>query len=177
MANLAHALRINAAELLRQPGSTRRIEAELPATAVGVEDGRVSGDLRVDLVAASGIDGVSVHGTISTPWHAACRRCLTDVDGVAVSDVDELYQVDPQDADSLEIVADQIDLVPVVREYVLLDLPEAPLCRPDCAGICPECGADRNLGECHCDVAPKDLRWSALDGLRLDDGARDGSGE
>ena len=69
-----------------------------------------------------------------------------------MSEVDELYQHDPLE-DALEIVGDQIDLVPVVREYVLLDLPDAPLCRPDCAGICPKCGADRNLGACDCDTS------------------------
>ena len=57
----------------------------------------------------------------------------------------------------------------MVREYVLLDLPEAPLCRDDCAGICPQCGADRNESPCDCDTSVTDLRWSALEGLRLDD--------
>ena len=168
MANLAHALRVNAAELLRQPGLTRPVVADLPAEAVGIDDERVSGELHVDLTATSGIDGVTVHGTITTPWHAACRRCLVDVDGLSTSQVDERYQVNPQDPDTSEIVGDQIDLVPVVREYVLLDLPDGPLCRDDCAGICPECGADRNTGACDCDVAPRDLRWAALEDLKID---------
>jgi uncharacterized protein len=168
VANLAHALRVNAAELLRQPGAVRRVDVELPASAIGVDDERVDGEVQVGLTATSGIDGVMVHGEIRTPWHAQCRRCLADVEGVAVSEVDERFQVRPTDDDSLEIVGDQIDLVPIVREYVLLDLPDAPLCRPDCAGICPNCGADRNLGECHCDTTPRDLRWSALEDLRLE---------
>jgi uncharacterized protein len=169
MANLAHALRINAAELLRHPGATRHVDVELPAPAVGVDDERVSGDVGVHLIATSGIDGVTLHGEIRTPWHGQCRRCLAEIEGVAVSEVDERFQLRPSDEDSLEIVGDQIDLVPLVREYVLLDLPDAPLCRPDCAGICPNCGADRNVGDCHCDTAPRDLRWSALEALRLED--------
>ena len=87
-----------------------------------------------------------MHGTVTTPWHGQCRRCLTDVEGVSVSEVDELFQQHPRDEDAIEIIGDQIDLAPVVREYVLLDLPDAPLCRPDCAGICPSCGVDRNTG-------------------------------
>ncbi len=67
------------------------------------------------------------------------------------------------------IEGDQIDLAPAVREYVLIELPDGPLCRDDCAGICPECGADRNEAPCECDTSVRDERWSALDDLRLPD--------
>lgn len=169
MANAASALRVNAIELLRSPGSLREVAVTVPAEAVGVEDARVSGDVVIALTATSSVDGIVVHGTVSTPWHGQCRRCLRDVDGVAVADVDEVYQVDPRLQDAVAIVGDQIDLAPVVREYVLLELPEAPLCRDDCAGICPQCGADRNESPCDCDNSVTDLRWSALEALRLDD--------
>jgi uncharacterized protein len=53
-----------------------------------------------------------------------------------------------------------------VREAVLLDLPLAPLCRPDCAGLCPECGADLNAGDCGHRPNATDPRWTALDDLR-----------
>lgn len=43
-----------------------------------------------------------------------------------------------------------IDLAPWVRELVLADLPFYPACRPDCLGLCPECGEDRNSGACRC---------------------------
>jgi uncharacterized protein len=168
MVNAAHVLRLNAVELLRSPGATRRIDAALSPEALGIEHDNIAGDVVVLLEATSGIDGISVHGTLSTPWKTLCRRCLIDVAGVAVSDVDERFQLAPSDADTLAIVGDQIDLVDVVREYVLLDVPDAPLCRDDCAGICPECGADRNQGACDCDTTPRDLRWSALEGLQLD---------
>jgi uncharacterized protein len=168
VANLAHALRVNAAELLRQPGLSRQVDVELPAAAVGVDDERVSGDLHVALTATSAIEAVSVHGTITTPWRAVCRRCLVEVEGISASRVDERYQAHPHDADTFEIVGDQIDLVPVVREYVLLDLPDAPLCKDDCAGICPACGIDRNTGACDCETAPSDLRWAALEDLKFE---------
>ena len=64
---------------------------------------------------------------------------------------------------------DQIDMAPAVREYVLLELPDGPLCRDDCAGICPVCGIDRNEASCDCDTSVRDHRWAALDELRLDD--------
>jgi uncharacterized protein len=171
MTNAASALRVNAIELLRSPGSLREVAVTVPAESVGVEDARVSGDVVVALAATSSVDGIVVHGTVSTPWHGQCRRCLRDVDGVAVADVEEIYQVDPRLEDAVAIVGDQIDVAPVVREYVLLELPEAPLCRDDCAGICPQCGADRNESPCDCDTSVTDLRWAALEGLRLDDPA------
>jgi uncharacterized protein len=52
----------------------------------------------------------------------------------------------------------------VVRDACILDLPLAPLCRADCAGLCPECGVNRNLEQCSCD-APTDPRWDALRAL------------
>ncbi len=63
---------------------------------------------------------------------------------MAVVDVDEVYQHEVVDEEAFVIEGDQIDLVPAVREYVLIDLPDGPLCREDCAGICPVCGTDRN---------------------------------
>jgi uncharacterized protein len=151
-------LRINAVELLRHPGATRRIEASLPPGELGVDDGRVIGDIDVAVDATSSIDGVVVHGTVSTPWRGQCRRCLIDVEGVSVSEVEELFEQ-----------PDQIDLAPILREYVLLDLPDAPLCREACAGICPQCGADRNVDPCDCHTGTVDPRWSVLDELELDD--------
>ena len=163
------ALRINAVALLRSPGSSRPVAVSLPPTSLGVDEPRETGDVDVQLVATSSVDGITVHGTVATPWHDECRRCLRPIDGTAVAEVDEIFQHEPRVDDAVEIVGDQIDLAPVVREYVLLELPEAPLCRDDCAGICPECGADRNETSCACDTSVRDLRWSALEGLRLDE--------
>jgi uncharacterized protein len=168
MATTAHLLRINVVELLRHPGATRRVEAAIDPHELGVDDDRVAGEISIDLAATSSVDGVVVHGTVRTPWHGQCRRCLIDVSGVAEIEVEELFQHDPRHQDAVAIVGDQIDLAPIVREYVLLDLPEHPLCRPDCAGICAQCGADRNVTSCDCEQPTSDPRWSALEGLQLD---------
>jgi uncharacterized protein len=134
-----------------------------------VHDNRVRGDISIAVDATSSVDGVVVHGTVTTPWRGQCRRCLTEVEGASVSEVDELFQQHPRHGDAVEITGDQIDLAPVVREYVLLDLPDAPLCRDDCAGICPTCGIDRNNGTCDCQPQATDPRWSALEGLKFDE--------
>ena len=100
------------------------------------------------------------------PWHGQCRRCLSDTSGVSVSEIHELYQRTITDPDAFEIVGEQIDLGPVAREAVLLDAPATPLCRPDCAGLCPVCGVNRNETACSCDGTVTDPRWAALDQLR-----------
>jgi uncharacterized protein len=68
--------------------------------------------------------------------------------------------------DAFPIIGEQIDLTQMVRESIILELPLAPLCRADCAGICPVCGANRNDQPCSCEVSVTDERWSALDALR-----------
>jgi uncharacterized protein len=167
--NPLYELRVNARELLRQPGSTRHIATSSSARDLGVIDARIVGDATIDLTGVSNVDGIVVTGTIAIPWRAPCRRCLADVAGVAEVVVDEVYQDEVGDDDAFQIEGDQIDLAPAVREYVLLALPDGPLCRDDCAGICPSCGVDRNETTCECDTEVRDERWAALDQLRLDD--------
>lgn len=167
--NPLHVLRVNARELLRVPGSTRDIEVALDAATLGVGDERITGPVEVDLAAVSSIDGIVVTGSITLPWAAPCRRCLAAVTGASVVDVDEVYQDVVNVDDAYVIEGDQIDLTPAVREYVLLEVPDGPLCRAECAGICPVCGIDRNESSCECDTTVSDDRWAALDQLELDD--------
>ena len=168
--NPLHIMRINARELLRVPGATREIDAAIDASTLGVDDERITGPVAVDLDAVSSIDSIVVTGTVALPWSAPCRRCLTQVDGVAVVHVDEVYQDDVVAGDDAYVIeGDQIDLAPAVREYVVLELPDDALCRDDCASICPVCGIDRNASACSCDTTVRDDRWAALDQLDLGD--------
>jgi uncharacterized protein len=62
---------------------------------------------------------------------------------------------------------DIVDLTPEIRESILLEIPQKPLCRADCKGLCPVCGIDRNNQICNCAPEAVDLRWSGLDKLKL----------
>jgi len=169
---MASPLLVNAAELLRRPGSEKDLEVEVPLADLAIDEpARFAADaeVKVHLHLEAMSDGIVVTGSVSVPWHGTCRRCLVDTAGVSVSDVHELYQRTLTDPDAFEIVGDQLDLRPVARELVLLDAPATPLCRPDCAGLCPTCGVDRNLTACECTPPPADPRWSALEGLQLPD--------
>lgn len=165
---MARPLVVNALELLRRSGSERHLELVLPVGELGLDDPRLTerADVDIELRLESLTDGVVVDARVSVPFHAECRRCLRPIDAVAIAEVHELYQVNLTDPDAFPVEHDQIDLEPMVREAVLLELPDAPLCRPDCAGLCPVCGIDRNIGSCDCDTTVRDERWAALDDLR-----------
>jgi uncharacterized protein len=122
-------------------------------------------DVSADVVLEAVIGGVSVTGTVSAPWVGACRRCLAPASGELRMAVRELYTDEGDGEDTYRLEGDDVDLEPLVRDAVLLELPQAPVCREDCAGLCPWCGAERNQGPCGC-TPPADPRWQALDQLR-----------
>ena len=169
MADPLRPLRINAVELLRQPGAVRDVNLDVAAAPLDAEHERLTGDIHVELQLTALNDGIDVAGTVSAAWATVCRRCLVDVSGTAVGAVDELYQIDPLDPDAYVIEDGQLDLAPLVRETILLELDNERLCRPDCAGLCPVCGVDRNTTDCSCDATVRDERWAALEGFVPDD--------
>ncbi len=97
-----------------------------------------------------------------------CRRCLTPVESAVAAEVHVLFAEpggeDDDDPDVYPLGGTQgevIDLRPAVREQWLLEVPPFAQCRPDCKGLCPNCGADLNAGACAC-AAETDPRWDAL---------------
>ncbi len=167
-------LRVNAAELLRRPGSEKTINLEVALEVLGIplegEDAddrfEPSAEATVHLRLEALTDGIVVDGVVHVPWKGTCRRCLADTSGTTDSAVHELYQRVLTDPDAFELEGDLLDLRPLVRELALLDAPATPLCRPDCAGLCPTCGANRNETDCGCAPPPADPRWEGLAGLK-----------
>ncbi|MBN2148631.1 MAG: DUF177 domain-containing protein [Anaerolineales bacterium] len=97
-----------------------------------------------------------------------CVRCLTPFSQPLHTNFTELYAFSKRHVtDSGLILPDdyQIDLTPLVREYLLLEVPIRPLCRPDCKGLCPVCGNNLNESECNHDEEAGDERLSALKDL------------
>jgi len=167
---MADPLVINAAELLRRPGNERDVDLVVAPAEIDLDNPHlaVDADVEVHLRLESLSDGIVVTGSTAVPWSGNCRRCLAPASGTATTEVHELYQHTLTDPDAFELTGDQLDLRPMVRELLMLEVPETPLCREDCAGLCPQCGADRNSGECGCEPAVTDPRWDALSGLNLD---------
>ena len=99
-----------------------------------------------------------------------CARCLVPVESPVDAEVHAIFAApgeldDDPDVFQLEGHGDVLDLRPAVREQWLLEVPMISVCRPDCKGLCPKCGADLNAGACAC--APEtDPRWETLRKIR-----------
>lgn len=158
----------NVSQLLREPvGSTRRfsLEQDPPVHHGSVLLTRTPG-------------GVLVHVDADVIIEDRCSRCLVPFGYPAHVRFDEIYvqQVDVMTGARLEQAEDPdaflialnhtIDITEAVRQYTEVAAAMQPLCRPDCPGICPECGQDLSIAPCRCDRAPADPRWAALAALK-----------
>jgi DUF177 domain-containing protein len=136
--------------------------------------------VEADFVLESIEGGVSVTGSVTAAWTGSCRRCLAAASGTLRLHARELFVAHGDGAETYPMRDDELDLEPMVRDAVLLELPQAPLCRPECKGLCPTCGADRNVEDCGCADPVGDPRWAALAALRFpesDVGEGQGPGE
>lgn len=162
-------------DLMDRPGASRRVDLamgvpeDLGLTLVEVRD-----PLRLAGVIESVVDGLLVRGTVAATMHMSCSRCLTDVEDVVHADVTELFAGEAAGLDEegeveagYEIREGTIDLDTLLRDALVPAAPYRPLCRPDCQGLCPGCGANRNVVDCICEDQDHDPRWAALEGLRL----------
>ncbi len=169
---MATPLLVNVVELLRWPGTTKSVVASLATEDLEFNDARiVDVPVEVSLTLESLSNGITVHGTASATWSGQCRRCVRPLTVPMTVEISELYQRVVEDADAYAIENEQINLLPMVRENILLAIPLGPLCRPDCPGLCPQCGIDLSEATCECEISTQDPRWGVLDSLRgvLDD--------
>jgi uncharacterized protein len=127
--------------------------------------------------------GILVTGRLRTTLEMTCHRCLEPMIGEVQIELEEefhpvvrfeeasLDQVLDEDDDEALLIDEHhvLDLTEVIRQGLWLAAPMEALCRPDCAGLCPRCGGNRNLGECVCDEVVIDPRWAALQSLLSDE--------
>jgi uncharacterized protein len=146
-------------------------------------------DERVNLVEPATVSGqvrlegheVLVEGHLKTRAQLECDRCLKPIE-LPVSADFALEYITGADYESSSVAAlseeelsvsvfdgESIDVDEIAKEQILLAVPARTLCREDCKGICPECGIDRNTGECDCTPKEIDPRWAALKGLKNTD--------
>jgi uncharacterized protein len=83
------------------------------------------------------------------------------------------HELREEDVNVLEIPDETLDLDPILLEQLQLNIPMRALCRPECQGLCPVCGGNRNEAPCDCRQHDVDPRWAALAHLRGDDGGRE----
>jgi len=162
-------------EVQRSLGAQRA--AELTGTLPGVEVTDAHVDANVPVTASITVEStasteITVTGRVEAPFVAVCRRCLGPVQGQLVADIREVYEPRPVEGETYPLTRDWIDLAPMLHDAIMLALPVAPLCRPDCPGPEPDVfpvaigapAADEEPGR-----PTGDPRWAALDALRLSD--------
>lgn len=178
-------MRVPVVGLVGRPGQRKELVRSVPADEFGDEPwgpavDELDGPIDLDLLLESVSGGVLVRGTISADARSTCARCLAATPRRWEVDVLELHRTvsgsedefddgDGEDLDYELVDGDaQLELDGMVRDALVVGQPVRVLCRPDCAGLCPTCGADRNAGPCdHGDERAVDPRWEALRGLRL----------
>ncbi|HUB51392.1 MAG TPA: DUF177 domain-containing protein [Terracidiphilus sp.] len=121
---------------------------------------------------------IRLKGSYEGKFQVPCARCVEPVEIPLSSDYDLIFRPLGVDAGAAErsisapeteigyYQEDSLALEDVLREQVLLSLPVRTLCKEDCKGLCPRCGANRNNHPCTCEEGPNDPRWEALAGLR-----------
>lgn len=114
--------------------------------------------------------GLALRLRFSAALVGPCMRCLGPAAPGFDVDVREINQ--PGGGEELQSPyldeSDVLDLDAWARDSYVLALPQQLLCRPDCAGLCPECGADLNADPGHAHERPPDPRWDALRALDLE---------
>ena len=173
----AHALQFNVAQLLKQATGTRRVyDVEAVLAPVDAEITVVAPFRgRVQLLRAG--TGVWVTGRLETVVALSCTRCLSECRMPVNFEIKEefcpsidivtgvqLPEEPDQDQDPATLIDERhiLDLAEVIRQDLWLSLPSAPICRPDCKGLCPQCGQNRSEDSCHCEAEVADVRWAAL---------------
>jgi uncharacterized protein len=158
-------------ELGRRPGSQREVSRTVPAPAdLGIEVLQVpeGSPVELDLRLEAVMEGVLVTGTADVSLTGECARCLEPITDEITVDLQELYVYEdhalPEEEDDEvgTLQDDLVDLEPLLRDAVVLALPFQPLCRDDCPGLCPECGARLADDPDHAHEAAIDPRWAAL---------------
>jgi len=156
-------------------GSNRfEIEADIEELDLGVHT--FLEPLRCMIVLVRTGDRIDLHLDLKTGIELECSRCgePTDYSVGTSADVTFLPEAKGQgedleaEATDLEFYLDEIDLRGVVRDTFLLALPVAALCREDCRGLCPSCGANLNRKSCKCNTRLKPSPFEKL--RRLVDG-------
>ncbi|WP_338018140.1 DUF177 domain-containing protein [Streptomyces taklimakanensis] len=169
-------------ELGRRPGALKELSRTVPAPGdlgievIGVPEGA---SMELDLRLESVMDGVLVTGTARAPLTGECVRCLEPLEQQCEADFQELFSYpdaddrsrpadtgdDAEDEETFRLEGDLLDLEPVLRDAVVLSLPLQPVCREDCPGLCPRCGARLADDPDHDHNEAADIRWAALEGL------------
>ena len=165
-------------DLATAPTHQKALRAEFAADEIDLaEDGRLDGPAVFDGEIFRDERRTYLGGMIAATVETDCSRCLEPVkrsfeipfrdifvDASLETDQREV-EIDDDALDESLVIGGRVDLAEVVREQILLAMPEQVFCSEDCRGLCPICGGNRNLIDCKCEDDDVDPRWAALKNL------------
>ena len=167
------------------PGEARELVLDLVVEDVIIAGQRyrsVPREPTARLEVAQSSSGWHFRMRVATSMVGPCWRCLTEATVPLDADVRDYAAFGraqaaafDEDLDSEYLAGEALDAVAMARDALVDLLPATILCRPDCAGLCPTCGAGLNMGPCDCPPPPPDSRWAGLEALaqRLESARRD----
>ena len=166
-------VRINVAQLLKSPIGTVRGYNVSDTVDIGGSGCLVEGEVTLMRTNRS----VLVEGELYTEVDLSCSRCLSLFSCPLAINIEEEYfpttdiltgSILPLPGEPGSFTIDEfniLDLSEAIRQYALLTIPMKPLCRQDCAGLCPACGSNLNHTSCNCPSESIDPRWAELNKL------------
>ena len=173
-------LQFNVSQLLREPsGATRSYELDDDVSEL-TDQVQVISPLRGAVKFTRTSDGILVEGQLETSVQVLCSRCAIECVEPIQVELEEEFRPTYDVLTGLRIVYDKsveldeatmiderhlLDLSEVMRQNLIVSVPPFPVCKPDCAGLCPHCGQDLNEGPCDCPTDESDSRWSLLRNL------------
>lgn len=176
---------VNLEDEVENPGDTLPVAGHIdaPSYDAGEKTFSLDGGISYDVVLTNTGDGILATGIVRAHVTGECDRCLDVAHFEVAGEIEEYYLFEePEDPESFEdgfeLVGEDhtIDLSDAIADAVVMDTPFVVLCRPDCAGLCPTCGANLNEGSCSCadqregDYVASDANpFAALKNLKLDE--------
>jgi uncharacterized protein len=171
-------------DLTRLHAPSQHVEREYPPGAFGEgEDYRVTAPIRLGFDLFKSEDRYRLVGRVTGQLQLACSRCAEAFAFPVDAEFDLTYLPQTRNTGEGEVEVaeedlgvafyedEEIDLGQLMREQFYLAMPMKPLCRPDCLGLCPQCGVNRNTTRCGCEVRWQDPRLAELRRL-VDDAPR-----
>lgn len=160
-------IRINVAEIKKRLVGSKELSYELTPEDLEITETelKITAPIVLTGVLENAGDVILLKANVRTEIERTCGRCLKVFTEQLNAEVLEKFY--PAGAENIENDAfiyesDLLDITEPVRESLLLAVPLQSLCREDCRGLCPVCGADRNEGDCGCDTTTVDPRLAAL---------------
>lgn len=171
--------RVDISEILDDLGASVEASDELPVDpiVVGDETFLPTEPPHFEVTLTNTGTAIVAMGSVTAAVTATCARCLCEFPTVIEGDVEGFYihpgaESDVPEEQEIEYIASDgtVDIMPAIQAAIVLEAPFAPVHDEECAGLCPECGADLNEGPCGCESKPaSDSPFAVLGGLELDE--------